>query len=50
MPNMWQGGEKTQPAVDEGLDSRPLAGLVARLRTIEMDGRQVSLIIFVFWL
>ncbi len=47
---MWQGGEKTQPAVDEGLDSRPFEALVARLRTMEMDGRQVSLVIFVFWL
>ncbi len=43
--NMWQGGEKTQPAVDEGLDSRPIEALVAHLRTMEMDGRQVSLVI-----
>lgn len=50
MRNMWRGGEKTQPAVDEGLDSRLFETLVARLRTMEMDGRQVTLIIFVFWL
>jgi len=36
VPNMWQGGEKTQPAVDEGLDNRPIEGFSS---TSENNGK-----------